>query len=237
MASLTFLQAKQLLSPFVTSQGPSDPIVASAINFVNERFINSGMWKGNRFIYSFSVSQDSDGYNYFDTVPGIESVLRVIAVDPVNEVGDIADIQADWYPWNDGGLGYLPPNYTGDVQVIRLGISTGNPLPSQVNSDTQRYRVIGASPETRTMYCLVRRAYVPLVNDSDLLIPSNRNAYRYAVQAYNYENVNELERAMTYWNLAYQCLNDEVDIFEDGVQDQVEVQTKAFAPGLIQNLI
>jgi hypothetical protein len=42
---------------------------------------------------------------------------------------------------------------------------------------------------------------------------------------------------MIYWNLAYQCLNDEVDVFEDGVQDQVEVQTKAFAPGLIQNLI
>jgi hypothetical protein len=237
MASFTFQQAKILLAPFITSQGPADPVVGSAINFVNERFISSGMWKGNRFIHSFSVSQDPQGYNYFDTVLGIESVLRVLAVDPVNEFGEIAEIMADWFQWNDAGLGYIPPNYTGDAEVIRLGLSTANPLPSQNNSDTQRYRVIGASPETRTMYCLVRRGYVPLVNDNDLLIPSNRNAYRYGVQAYNYENVNELERAMTYWNLAYECLNNETDMYEDGVQDQVEIQTQAFAPGLIKNLI
>ena len=87
------------------------------------------------------------------------------------------------------------------------------------------------------MYCLVRRGYVPLVNDSDLLIPSNRNAYRYGVQAYNYENVNELERAQVYWGLAYQCLNDETASMEEAELAEVQVQTKAFAPGLIQNLI
>ena len=50
MASFTFSQAKSYLAPFVTSQGPSDPIVGNCINDVNERFITSGQWKGNRFI-------------------------------------------------------------------------------------------------------------------------------------------------------------------------------------------
>jgi hypothetical protein len=229
MPSLTFAQAKTLLHPFVTSQGSTDPVVSSAINFVTERFIASGQWKGNRFIKNFSVSQDVDGNYYFDTVAGVESVLKVIAVDS-DQSGEIVEIMDDWYPFNDGGLGYLPPTYAGDTQIIRLG-------PSPSSADTQRYRVVGRVPENRTMYCLVRRGYVVLVNDSDPVIPSNRNALRYGVQAYNYENANELERAQVYWDLAYRCLNDESSSFEEGSAQQVDIQTKAFSPSGIQNLI
>jgi hypothetical protein len=236
MASLTFSAAKTLLAPYVTSQGASDPVVADAINFVNERFISSGQWKGNRFIKSFAVSVDANGNYYFDTVPGVESVLKVLAIDADNQ-GEIVEIMSDWYPWNDAGLGFVPPSYAGDTQIIRQGQTPASALPSGVTSDTQRYRVIGRVPENRTMYCIVRRGYVPLVNNSDLLIPSNRNAYRYGVQAYNYENVNELERANVYWQLAYQCLNDETTAYEEGDANQVDIQTKAFSPSLIQNLI
>jgi hypothetical protein len=237
MASLSFAQAKSLLAPYVTSQGASDPAVGSAINFVNERFISSGQWKGNRFIHSFTTSVDGSGNYYFDTVPGIESVLKVMAIDSTYITGDIVDVMSDWYPWNDAGIGYMPASYVGDTQVIRMGQTPASALPSGSTADTQRYRVVGRVPENRTMYCLVRRGYVPLSGDNDLLIPSNRNAYRYGVQAYNYENVNELERANVYWDLAYKCLNDETMNYEDGEQAQVDIQTKGFAPGTIQNLI
>jgi hypothetical protein len=236
MASLTFAQAKSLVAPYITSQGASDPVVDAAVNFVNERFITSGQWRGNRFIYNFTVSQDASGNSYFDTVPGIESVIKVVAVDTYQN-GEIAEISSDWYPFNDGGLGYLPPSYVGDTQIIRLDNVPAYPLPSSHTVDTQRYRVVGCSPETRSMYCLVRRGYVPLVNDADTLVPSNRNAYRYGAQAFNYENVNELERARVYWALAYDCLNEETQSFEDGTQGNVDVQTKAFSPSLIRNLI
>jgi len=315
MASLTFSQAKTLLAPFITSQGDTDPVVASAINFVNERFITSGQWKGNRFIHSFDVSQDAGGNYYFDTVEGIESVLKAMALNPEQQGGDICDIMSDWYPWNDGGLGFMSPTYVGNTQVIRQGpvpstssyallsgagqevdglhapsyayddvcqsswVNTnGGPsfevaegmwqinlsCETQINaisgsselepwnsvwpsgisvtqvpmtSDNQRYRIVGQVPETRTIYCIVRRGYVPFVQPNDLLIPSNRNAYRYGVQAYNYENVNELERANVYWELAYKCLNEETISFEDGEFAEVDIQTKAFAPSLIQNLV
>ena len=236
MASLTFSQAKTLLAPYVTSQGASDPVVASAINFVNERFITSGQWKGNRFIHSFSVSVDGNGNYYFDTVPGIESVMKVLAIDSSSQ-GEIVDIMSDWYPWNDGGLGFMSASYAGDTQIIRQGQTPASALPSDSTADTQRYRVVGRVPETRTMYCIVRRGYVVLSGDNDLLLPSNRNAYRYGVQAYNYENVNELERANVYWDLSYKCLNDETTSYEEGDANQVDIQTKAFAPSLIQNLI
>lgn len=242
MASLTFADAKTLLAGYITSQGASDPVVGTAINFVNERFITSGQWRGNRFLMNFNVTTDEGGNYVFDTVAGVESVLKVIALNADQSTGDTADIMSDWYPWIEGGLGWIPANYAGDTQVIRQGPVKSYPLPSGDGSghftvDTQRYRVVGNVPENRTMYCIVRRGYVPLVNDTDRLVPSNRNAYRYGVQAFNYENVNELERAKVYWDLAYKCLNDETASFEDGEQAQVDIQTKAFAPSLIQNLI
>lgn len=242
MASLNFAQAKSLFCSYVTSQGPSDPEVGRAINFVNEKFITGGQWRGNRFSYTFTCSQDDAGNYYFDTVPGIESVMRVIALDTTYLTGEITQVMGDWYPWNDSGIGYMSPTFVGDTQVIRLGNTPVFPAPSgdgagNFTSDTQRYRVVGKIPETRSMLCLVRRGYVPLVNPTDLLIPSNRNAYRYGLQAYNYENKDELERAKVYWDLAYQSLNDETEAFEEASDDQVEIQMKAFAPGIIQNLI
>jgi hypothetical protein len=335
MSSLNFSQAKSLFAKYISSQGASDPAVADAINYVNERFITSGQWKGNRFIKSFYCSLQSDGTYCFDTVPGVEAVLRAMAINSDSTYGDIADIQSDWYPWNEAGLGYIAGDYVGDTQVIRIGqtpisstafpavsyqidchddvggvlqgkqikiagttltlgatgnivfasgstgsvvaaafstwattnkyvnsvvantitISSESPTftivdvnsglfieQASIDSDakvtpTQRYRVIGKVPEDRQIYCLVRRGYVPLVNDNDLLFPSNRNAYRYGVQAFNYENINELERAQVYWNLAFQCLNEETTAFEDGETDLVQIQNKVFAPGTIQNLI
>ena len=311
MPSLSFAQAKVLLAPYFTSQGPTDPAVGAAINFVNERFISSGQWKGNRFIKNFSVGEDSQGNFYFDTEPGVESVMKVIAVDysQGSPQGEIVEIMGDWYPFNDAGLGFLPPDYAGDTQIIRQGQTTatyalvsgagagdgfysfneagvywvgengftiegggsygwrirGYPDETETNStggagypaspwlstwptgvsvteskqlsDTQRYRIVGRVPESRTMYCIVKRGYVPLINNNDQLVPSNRNAYRYGIQAFNYENVNELERAQVYWQLAYQSLNEEAASFEEGSADQVDIQTKAFSPSLIQNLI
>ena len=240
--AFTFAQAKALLAPFISSGGTSDPAVGTAINFVNEKFINSGQWKGNRFIYSFTVSQDANGNNYFDTVPGIESVMKVIAVDPDYNQGEIGDVMPDWFPWDEGGLGWLPPNYVGDLEIVRQGNTPAYALPSgdgagNFTADTQRYRVLGKVPENRTMYCIVRRGYVPLVSDTDLLIPSSRNAYRYGVMAYNYESVNELERAQVYWDQAFSSLNDVTNNFEDGELAQIQIQTKAFAPGIMQNLV
>jgi hypothetical protein len=208
-----------------------------AINFVNERFITGGQWRGNRFSYNFTCSQDADGNYYFDTVPGIESVMRVIALDETYQTGEIADVMGDWYPWNASGIGYMSPTFVGDTQVIRQGNTPASPSPAGGTVDTQRYRVVGKIPETRSMLCLVRRGYVPLVNPTDVLIPSNCNAYRYGLQAYNYENKDELERASVYWQMAYQALNDETESFEESSDEEVQIQMKAFAPGNIQNLI
>lgn len=238
MASLTYSAAQSLLAPYISSQGSSDPSVATAINFVNERFITSGDWKGNRFITSFTAYlNSSDGNYYFDTTAGVESVMKVIAIDTTYNWGEIVNVLDDWYQFNEAGTGWLDNQYSGATQIIRIGNKPSSGLPSGGTGDIQTYRIVGKIPEDRSLYCLVRRGYVPLVNPTDVLIPSNRNAYRYGVQAYNYENTNELERAQVYWDLAYKCLNEEMTAFEEGSQSQVEIQWKAFAPSNINNLV
>ena len=133
----------------------------------------------------------------------------------------------------------VPAGINGDPfgSVGTITVSQDTTPATKDNLDAQRYRIVGTVPENRVVYCIVRRGYVPIESDTDYLIPSNRNAYRYGVQAYNYENVNELERANVYWELAYKCLNDETTAFEDGELAEVDIQTKAFAPSLIKNLI
>ena len=239
MASLTYAQAQSLLAPFITSQGSSDPAVGSSINFVNERFITGGQWRGNRFLYAFqpsSIVTDSTG-SYIDTPVGVDSIIKAVAVDSTYSNGEQGDIMSDFYPYEESGLGWITASTSSDLMFIRIGASPAGLTPNTTISDGQRYRIVGKYPETRTIYCIVRRAYVPLVNSTDLLIPSNINAYRYGVQAYNYENINELERAQVYWELAYQCLNQATESYEEGVQNGVEIQTKAFSPSLIRNLI
>ena len=238
MASLSYSAAQSLLAPYISSQGSSDPAVATAINFVNERFITSGDWKGNRFITSFTPYLNSaDGNYYFDTTAGVESVLKVIAIDTTLNWGEIVNVLDDWYQFNEAEVGWMSNQYAGDTQIIRVGNKPSAALPSGGTGDIQTYRIVGKIPETRTLYCLVKRGYVPLVNPTDALIPSNRNAYRYGVQAYIYENTNELERAQVYWDLAYKCLNEEAAAFEQGSEAEVEIQWKAFAPSNIYNLI
>jgi hypothetical protein len=40
-----------------------------------------------------------------------------------------------------------------------------------------------------------------------------------------------------YWDQAFSALNDATNSFEEGELAQIQIQTKAFAPGLMQNLV
>ena len=94
----------------------------AAVNFVNERFITSGDWKGNRFITSFTAYlNNTDGNYYFDTTAGVESVMKVIAIDTTYKWGEIVNVLDDWYQFNEAGTGWLDNQYSGATQIIRIG--------------------------------------------------------------------------------------------------------------------
>jgi hypothetical protein len=115
---LSFGEAQVLFAPYVTSQGSSDPSVAAALNFVNERFITSGEWAGNRFQVSLVCNN-----NVLVVPVGVESVLGVCAIDSYGN-GELVRVQGDFYSFNTDGLGYQNATYAGDTQVIRLGMTS-----------------------------------------------------------------------------------------------------------------
>lgn len=114
--------------------------------------------------------------------------------------------------------------------------------PNETTPDYQRYKIVGRFPETRSCLALVERGFVMLKNDYDLVIPSSLNALRYGVQAYIYDQQNDLERAKVYWGKAYESLDRELSKFQGMfTRRQIDVDMKAFALGGpnngIQNLI
>ena len=52
------------------------------------------------------------------------------------------------------------------------------------------------------VYCLARRAYVPVVDDADLFPFDSIGAMKMAILATLYEDENDVERAVEYWSAA-----------------------------------
>lgn len=110
-------------------------------------------------------------------------------------------------------------------------------FPNQPNPEYTIFKVLGNIPESRQFYAYCTRAFIPLANSNDPVIPGNLNALRYGMQAVNYENKNDLERAQLYWQQAFTCLNEELETWwSNSTVEQVQIQRTAFLGGL-KNLI
>lgn len=101
-------------------------------------------------------------------------------------------------------------------------------------------------PQTPTTYlaphpnksyrCLLTRKFSPYSSDSDVLIIDNPNALRYAIQAFMYDEANDLERAKVYWDQAYLMLENENQKQTIGQDANLTPQVRS-AVGCIRNLI
>jgi len=115
MPRLTFAQAKIKLAKFISSQGPDDPEVADALNFVLERIMKSGQWKGNKFTAIFTP------YDNQITAPAeVEAINALMAINP-DGMRDVCYIQTDWYAFSENGRGVFPDDFFGTALAIRQG--------------------------------------------------------------------------------------------------------------------
>ena len=98
----------------------------------------------------------------------------------------------------------------------------------------QRYSIAG---HDRAFAALVTRAFRIISEPNDLVYPANINALRYGMQAWQYEDIDDLLRANTYWQMAFKALDEELETFQsNATQSNLNVQLRAFAPR-IRNLI
>lgn len=121
---------------------------------------------------------------------------------------------------------------------IHITTADGNQIgllsPLDTNPDFQRYSIAG---EDRNFAALVTKAAKIITDSNDLIWPSNLNALRYGMQAWQYEDIDDLTRAQIYWQMAFKALEDELEVTEsDSTQSNLNIQLKAFAPR-IRNLV
>lgn len=77
--------------------------------------------------------------------------------------------------------------------------------PNETSPSYRRYKV--GTENDRTLRCLCKRRFVPLLNDSDLVYPTHLGALKMAMQAVSAENASLSEKAKDYWAQCFQMLD------------------------------
>lgn len=91
---------------------------------------------------------------------------------------------------------------TGDIE---LGIYE----PGETDPTYRRYKV-GSIPDTCTITALCSRRHVDLLNEDDLVIPSNVGALKHGLIAIRLEDQSDLDSSVAHFDQAYALLNAEL---------------------------
>lgn len=87
----------------------------------------------------------------------------------------------------------------------------GDYEPGETNIKYRRYVIERADDsETPTVRALCKRRYVPVLSESDDIIPENMGALKLGLISLKYEDTNDLERATEYFTRALSLLNAEL---------------------------
>jgi hypothetical protein len=81
--------------------------------------------------------------------------------------------------------------------------------PGETNPGYRRYKV-GSVPANCTITCLCSRRHVDLVNEDDLVIPSNVGALKHGLIALRLEDQSDLDSSVAHFDQAYGLLNAEL---------------------------
>jgi hypothetical protein len=93
---------------------------------------------------------------------------------------------------------------------LRTGsIELGVYEPGEEDPSYRRYKV-GAIPSTCTITALCSRRHVDLVNEDDLVIPSNIGALKHGLIALRLEDQSDLDSSVAHFDQAYGLLNAEL---------------------------
>lgn len=88
----------------------------------------------------------------------------------------------------------------------------------------RRYRIGNDASNTvkKTMRLLVKRQFVPLINSSDVVRPSNLNAIKHGLLGSVAEDNADLERANYHWQVCRQLLDEELDAYRGSAKPTIK---------------
>ena len=166
------------------------------------RFAISNAADATKTVRVYGYYTNGDGPVYDST--GAEGVEVALAVGPVTMSQDMFITQIVKEPT----LGYVT------MSVVVSGTPTVLSVyqPSETNPIYRHYKVgtITARDDNKpVLRCKVKRRFVKMTQETDLVWPDNLGALKFALIAYMMENQGayELQQSETFWQKCYQVLN------------------------------
>jgi len=87
----------------------------------------------------------------------------------------------------------------------------------------RRYRTKTPSSATQEVFLLLKRAFVPIMDESDIVYLGNVNAIKSGILATTAEDNADIERANYHWQVCKQLLEEEKDAYRGGARQTMRV--------------
>lgn len=87
----------------------------------------------------------------------------------------------------------------------------------------RRYRTKTPSSATQEIFLLLKRAFVPIMDESDIVYLGNVNAIKSGILATTAEDNADIERANYHWQVCKQLLEEEKDAYRGGARQTMRV--------------
>lgn len=163
---------------------------------------------------------DEDGNEVYDStgVPGLNITTANPIANTTQQFSQVTGIQAPvmTLPWT--------LSVVNDGTPTQIGVY-------QPGERTPSYRRYHTGVTTDTIYTLCQRRYIPLVNETDWVIPGNMSALRYGLQAMAFEFAGQQEQAEASFAGALRFLNNEARASRGGATPPTNFNTE-FSEGV-----
>jgi hypothetical protein len=142
--------------------------------------------------------------------------LSSIAFGNANEINAVSEIRFDGVPSNI------------QIFAIESGLTVDDKLVLAEGRGDQifryrRYRTKTPSNDTQEIFLLLKRAFVTIMDESDVVYLGNVNCIKHGILATTAEDNADIERANYHWQVCKQLLEDEKDAYRGGARQTVRV--------------
>lgn len=158
-----------------------------------------------------------DGTNVVDPVDfSVGGGTSMFEFPEANQVNSVSQIRFDGIPF-DIQIFAIEDGKTVDDKIV-LAEGKGDQIFRY-----RRYRTKTPSSATQEIFLLLKRAFVPIMDESDVVYLGNVNCIKHGILATTAEDNADIERANYHWQVCKQLLEDEKDAYRGAARQTMRV--------------
>ena len=142
--------------------------------------------------------------------------LSLKAFGNANQINAVSEIRFDGIP-TDIEIYAVESGKTVDDKLV-LAEGKGDQIFRY-----RRYRTRTPSNATQEIFLLLKRGFVPIMDESDVVYLGNVNCIKHGILATTAEDNADIERANYHWQVCKQLLEDEKDAYRGGARQTMRV--------------